>query len=95
MANEPKDRWDKVGVITTVIGSLLLPAIIFIVSYRYTEQQKSSDQVQLDEQKKADDAHRNADRITALLTHLASSNPKKRLLAIRFVDYLVENNLFP
>lgn len=95
MANETKDGWDKFSIITTVIGSLLLPIIIFIVSNNYTEQQKKADEERLAQQKAADVAQHNADRVAVLLTHLASNNPRERLLATRFVDYLVKNNLFP
>lgn len=95
MANESKDGWDKVAIITAVIGSLLLPIIIFLASYWFTEQQRQADEARLNEQKKADAAQTNADRISALLTHLASNNPKERLLAWRFANYLVQNGLFP
>src|SRR5262245_41495123 len=95
MANEQKDGWDKFTIITTVIGSILLPIIIFIVSNRYTEQQNKDNENRLAQQREADAAQRNADRVTTLLTHLASNNPQERLLAWRFVAYLAQNNLFP
>ena len=35
MANGAKDAWDKVEVVTAVIGSLLLPIVIFVVGNIY------------------------------------------------------------
>ena len=90
MANEPRDGWDKFDVITKVIGALLLPIIILIASNWYTNQQKKSDDARLAQQKESDDAQRNADRVTLLLTHLASNNPRERLLTMHFIEYLAQ-----
>ena len=78
-----------------MIGSLLLPIVIFVAGNIYTDQQQRAEAARLAQQKDADAAQRNADRIAALLTHLASTNANERLLAVRFVDYLIKHELFP
>jgi len=95
MANEPRDGWDIFDIITKAVGTLLLPIFILIASDWYTTQQKNSDQARLAQQKEADDAQRNTDRVTLLLTHLASNNPRERLLSVRFIEYLTQTKQFP
>jgi hypothetical protein len=90
MASEPRDKWDKFDIAGKVIGGLLLPIIILVVSQGYTTQQKDADNARLAQQKASDDAQRNADRVTLLLTHLASENARERLLALKFTEYLLD-----
>jgi len=95
MANEPRDGWDIFDIITKAAGALLLPIFILVASDWYTTQQKNSDYARLAQQKEADDAQRNTDRVTLLLTHLASNNPKERLLTVHFIEYLAQTKQFP
>jgi hypothetical protein len=95
MASEPRDKWDKLDIATKALAGLLLPIIILIVSQRYTTQQKDTDSARLAQQQAADDAQRTADRVTLLLTHLASENARERLLALKFVEYLAQSHQFP
>jgi hypothetical protein len=95
VATELRDRWDKFDIIIKAIGTLLLPIIILIASNRFTTQQKMADAARLTQQSNIDAAQRNADRMALLLTHLASENPRERLLAVSFVEYLAQTNQFP
>ena len=95
MANEARDRWTKVDMVVKAVAALLLPLVILLASQWYTAQQKEADNARLAQQKAADEAQHNTDRVTLLLTHLASENARQRLLALKFIEYLAQLHQFP
>jgi len=84
MSEDRRDGWGKLGLVSQIASSLLLPVLLFVASQNYTHHRDLSDQAQ-----------RNADRMTAMLGHLSSENPRERLLALQFVEQLAHSNQFP
>ena len=95
MAAEQRDKWNKLDIAVRALGALLLPIIILVVSQWYTTQQKNADNARLAQQKAADDAQHDADRVALLLNHLASENARERILALKFIEYLAQAHQFP
>jgi hypothetical protein len=95
MANGPRDGWGRFDITAKALSSVLLPLIILWAGNSYTKQQKQADDARLEQEKKADDARRDTDRVTLLLTHLASTNPKERIIAVKFIEYLSQAHQFP
>ena len=95
MPTEPRDNWSKFDIAAKAIAAVLIPVVILVVSDWYTRQQKEAEAKRLDQQKAADDTRHDSDRVTLLLTHLASENVRERLLALKFVEYLAQSHQFP
>jgi hypothetical protein len=70
--------------VAELLVGALVPMSIFWVGQSYATQKEASDEQQ-----------RRSDRATALLTHLASENPREKLLAISVASYLFERKLLP
>ena len=84
MADKPLDKWEKFDISTKAIAGILLPVMILLVGNWYTAQQKE-----------AETAQRNADRLASFLNHLASNNPKERKLSLEVLTYLANSNQMP
>jgi len=69
-------RWQKAEIIGKVAAGLLIPVVILVAGNRLGVQQAN-----------AADAQRNSDRVASLLGHLASENPRERILAIQALRY--------
>lgn len=95
MASNERDWWTKFDMVVKALSALLLPLVILLASQWYTAQQKQADNARLAQQKAADEAQHNTDRVTLLLTHLASENTRQRLLALKFIEYLAQSRQFP
>jgi len=95
MANEARDPWTKFDMIVKAMAALLLPIVILIASQWYTKQQKDAENARLAQQKAADEIQHKIDRVTTLLTQLASENTRQRLLALKFIEYLAQSHEFP
>ena len=81
---EQKDFWDMLSVIGTLASGILIPGVLFFLGWQFNRKR---------EQNASEE--RGADRIALLLKHLASENPRERLLAVKVAQHLSENNLLP
>lgn len=95
MADNARDGWGKFDIAIKAIAALLIPVVILLVSQWYASQQKKADEDRLKQEQAAAEAQQNSDRVTLLLSHLASENTRERLLALKFVEYLVQSGQFP
>jgi reverse gyrase len=87
MDTKSNDGWYKTEVVVRMvrmIGTLLIPLVIFYIGTKIQEQQDNADKEQ-----------RDSDRITRLLQSLSSENERERRLAISFSRYLADSGKFP
>jgi hypothetical protein len=80
MTSSPPDSlppsWRKTEVIAKIAEALLIPVVILVAGHWFTVQQAD-----------AADARRNSDRVAELLSHLASTHPQERILAIQALRF--------
>jgi hypothetical protein len=103
MENEnSRDRWSKFDISAKALAAILLPVVIFYFTYQQQrsnelrlQQEKTSEERKLEQQRMADLAQRNADRVTVHLNHLASNNPNERRLSLQVLSFFARNNQFP
>jgi hypothetical protein len=85
MPDVPQRTWATVlDLVLKFFAGVFIPAAILIVGNWLSVEQRVAD---LDQ--------RNADRVTTLLKHLASSNSKERILAIHMVGHFAHHNQLP
>lgn len=84
MPNGQRDSWSRVEIIAKATAGILIPIILLVLGHWFTSQQKE-----------ADISQRNADRIPQFIKHLASENPKERLIAIHVLRHLGDIGEFP
>ncbi len=75
-----KDAWD----ILSIIASILIPLVVIFVGHLLSEQQK-----------KANEIAKQADRLSVLIKHLASNNPRERKIAVDISSFLADNGQLP
>ena len=86
-----KDRWDKFEIIIRV----LIPVVIALVGFQYNRAQQEINTVNITAQAHRDEENRKADRLTAMIKHLASDNPRERTIAINVANVLSLNHKLP
>lgn len=69
-------KWQKAEVVGKVTAGLLIPLVILIAGGWFSCQQE-----------RTADERRNSDRVAQLLKHLASGQPRERILAIQALRY--------
>ena len=79
-----KDRWEKIEIIGSVIGGVLIPVAIFLAGFviSMADQESAKTKAQ-------------ADRLTELIEHLSSDNQKEQQIAVEVANYLAEKKQLP
>lgn len=91
MGNKEFTNWHKFGIIMTA----LIPLVIAVVGIWHSQSQEKINRIIIQEQNNRDEANRMADRLTALIKHLASDNPKERTIAINVAGALLSQQKLP
>ena len=77
--SEERDAWSKAEVISSIIGGIFLPLIVWYVGHSLEQQQARSDAEQLElDRQQAEDQLR-TERAISLLGYLSSENDRERL----------------
>jgi hypothetical protein len=84
----PRDGWSKVEVVSKIISALFLPIVLLLLGYWFSTQQKELDNLR-------NQAENSASRLTTMLRHLSSENPKERELATKVTEFLGKKNQLP
>jgi hypothetical protein len=95
MANQPRDRWDKMDVLAKITGAVLIPIILLVIGNWHTTEIRRIEHARAEQLEEIEDARRALDRAAIILRHLASENARERELAMHFVEYLNSHNQFP
>ena len=86
-----KDRWDKFEIIMKAF----IPVVIALVGFQYNRAQQGINTANIAAQSHRDEENRNADRLTTMIKHLASDNPKERIIAINVANILSLHHQLP
>ncbi len=79
-----KDRWDKFQVIVAAFGGVLIPLAIFLAGVFISDAERDNATASLQ-----------AERLTDLIEHLSSNNPKQQLIAAEVAGYLAKAGQLP
>lgn len=93
--SEQRDFWGKLEIASSIIGGIFLPLMIWWVGSELENQERESDQAQLELDREQSESQLKADRALAMLDLLTDANPQKRLLAAKTAEYLNESNQLP
>jgi hypothetical protein len=99
---EKKDNWAKADI----LGKFIMPLVVACVGITFTVCQSQSAEKRLAQEKAEAETRQSqeaelakdrikADRLTSLLKHFASENPKERLLAVKATEHLISKDQFP
>ena len=93
--SEKRDIWSKVEIVSSVVGGILLPIIVWWVGNALEQQQAESDaaQLALDRQQAEDELR--TERAITLVEHMSSDNDRERLLAAKTAKSLYDKKLLP
>jgi hypothetical protein len=88
---KPKEKWDKLDI----VFKASIPIVIFLITLFYNHSQQEINNSNIRAQNLRDAENRKADRLTTLIKHLASENPRERTIAIDVANILALHEQLP
>lgn len=84
MEGSIKDIWDKIEIIGTICGGILIPIAVVFVGNIISKQKTKKEHL-----------NQEASRISDFIKHLSSDNENERIIALKCAQYLKSKNQLP
>ena len=92
---DSRDGWAKFEIAARAFAAVGLPLIVGLLGYWHNQSEQDANRRDLALRDSIAAQDRRADRLTGLIEHLSSDNPRRRLMAIRVAEQFSLRNQLP